>query len=162
ALVEALDDADEQIWFQSLQALARIGSDAADAVPKLVGSLHGDRGQRHQRTAYVLSCIGPAAIPALEVAIGSGHPAAREGAARACGGMHEAAAPVIPLLIEALADQDSGVREQASVALARIGSTAEPALRDALARDTFEIRSGAAATFRALPPTSPDTIVTLQ
>ena len=88
ALIEALNDGDEQVWFHAVQAVAKLGPHARAAVPKLLKDLEGGGrrgGQRVYRSAHALGCIGEAALPSLVRALGSSSSGARGGAALALG-----------------------------------------------------------------------------
>lgn len=75
-----------------------------------------------------LAQIGPAAIPALKLALGDAKPQVRRQAARALGKMGPAAEPAVAELTAALEDADPTVREAAAQALGKIGPAAAPAI----------------------------------
>ena len=67
-LIEALKDSEQQIWFQAVTAISRIGPPAKDAIPVLIDGLKGGRARNEQfvyRFTYALGRIGSAAMPAL-------------------------------------------------------------------------------------------------
>jgi HEAT repeat protein len=122
--------------------LARIGPDAADAVPILVRRLAGESGEPEKQMIVALGRIGGPdarpAIPLLRAALED--PALRIEAATALG--HIAgpdAGDVAPILADALRVQVGGEcsHPTANAALRAIGPPALPAILDLLADDTF-------------------------
>jgi HEAT repeat protein len=110
-LIKALDDADKQVWSNSIETIALIGPDAVDAIPKLLKGLErytdnrppnrgnvtgGGVGRREQtqtiyRCADALARIGEAAKPPLLAALNEENSPIRFGAVKALGGMRAAA-----------------------------------------------------------------------
>jgi len=143
-LVEALDQGDLGV----MNALARIGPDAAPAVPLLAKQfrkeecLHGKMGTflygRYSGPMYALVRIGAASVPelvkALEEPGGEYHPCAAE----ALGEIGPPAKAAVPALIRELQlprlkldfqdTQAQARRRQAVIALGRIGPAAAPAI----------------------------------
>jgi HEAT repeat protein len=79
-------------------------------------------------------------------------PNIRATAAYLLGQMGKAAAPAVPDLVEALADQDALVRLKSIRSLAQIGEPSVPELSEALGRPEPEIRFGAAKALGAMGP----------
>lgn len=163
ALIQALDDNEQQVWFMSVMTLAALGSEAKEATPKLIeGLAHRRRDmQIWYRSAYALGKIGPDAIPALLEALGHKEPLVRAGAAKALGWMGSQAHETIPNLKPLLNDSDSHVREQAAEALALIGRQSIPALLDALGSTHQTTRSAAAEAIAILGDAANDSAIAL-
>jgi HEAT repeat protein len=103
-LIRALDDSDKQVWTNALGAIAAIGPDARDAVPRLMQAMDG-RKPRDSRTRD------------------RGQMLMRSAHALACIG--DAAKPA---LIDALKQDDAGLRIGAAKALGEMGPPAKDAL----------------------------------
>lgn len=160
-LIKALDDEDKQVWAHAIAAIAAIGPEAADAVPKLIEHLDSSkaRGRRQRdnrqmtyRMAHALAKIGPAAIPSLLEALASEDSERRAGAAKAVGGMGALAKPAIPALIKNLEHGDESVRNETAEALALIGAESAPSLASALASNDGRVRTGAARALAEIGP----------
>ncbi len=85
ALEAAFRDSDSSVRAWAAAAVGNIGEGAAQAVPALIGLLHGDEGSRNN-ACFALGQIGPAAkaaIPELRRALHDPSPAVRGFAARA-------------------------------------------------------------------------------
>ena len=70
ALVRALRHRDPAMRLQAARALARMGSDAADAVPDLVDALADRDEQVRKQVVRALGQIGPAAEEAIPALVG--------------------------------------------------------------------------------------------
>src|ERR1044072_1530303 len=79
ALTKAVNDDDEQVWFHSMQALARIGPDAGEAASSLSCSWVRREPQRRYRAAFALGSIGPTALPPVLQALGDSSSGVRAG-----------------------------------------------------------------------------------
>ncbi len=153
ALLRALDDSDKQVWANAFAAIAAIGSDAAEAVPKLVDSFDSrkdssfrqrDKAQKVMRAAHALSRIGEAARPALIGALKANDTGLRLGAAKALGGMAANARDAIPALIENLGHGDEDLRNEVVETLGLIGADAVAPLENSLAGPDARVRGGSA------------------
>ena len=148
ALVKALDDDEEQVFFWSVTALANLGPDANEATPELIKRLRrSDRRYRDQvrlRVVTALTRIGPAAVPQLIDALGNESESIRSGAARVLGNMGSAAHEASPRLFAMLADEEIYLGEAAGTALGKIGTAAHPQVLEALGSDNENIRAAAA------------------
>lgn len=157
-LIKALDDSDKQVWSNALSAIAAIGPDAVDAVPKLLEGLNSNRsGGRYRdqsqfvlRSAYALARIGEAAKPQLIDALKGKDTGLRIGAAKALGGMGPAAKDAIPTLIENLGHSDQDLRTEVIESLGLIGADAVPALKDSLGGNDPHIREGSARALASI------------
>jgi HEAT repeat protein len=147
-LVEALARESPHARSEAAIGLARIGPDAADAVPILVRRLADESGEPEKQMIVALGRSGGAearpAIPLLRAALED--PALRIEAATALG--HIAgpdAGDVAPILADALRVQVGGVcpHPTANAALRAIGPPALPAILDLLADDTFGSKQAA-------------------
>ncbi len=123
-LMEASSDSREEVRVQAIDTLGNMGRTARESVHVLARALND---------------------PSVEV---------RRRAAGALGTMNgAAAAAVLPALIGALADEDSGVRGSTSLTLARMGPAAGdalPALKAALNDQDWYVRGNAAETLARL------------
>ena len=143
ALIDALDDRDEQVWMQSAMAVARIGPAAAEAAPALIESLDTRDDQQRYRAAWVLSRLGGEAIEPLRKAASSDVERVRIGALDAMGWMSDHRDGLVPVLQEALTDKDVSVARQAVASLALLHAAS--ALCEALDHDDPTIRATAAS-----------------
>jgi HEAT repeat protein len=160
ALVAALRDREEEVRGEVISALGMIGPAARPAVPALTGIVRSGRHMFYTKAVEALIAIGcppvdiltehlkdsdsdlqdaahrgliaagVAAFPALTALIRGGDPELRTRAAQALGRIKDPLA--VPILIEALKDDEAFVRVPASNALAGIGAPAVPALVGAL------------------------------
>ncbi len=166
ALIKALDDQDDQVWFNTVTALARIGPDAREAIPALLKQLTTSNQNRYARqawlrTSFALGSIGPEALPALREALKSGQPHVRSGAAKAITWIGPDAVEAVPALIGNLGDERADVREQTAEALGSIG---QPALAPVLATLRVEnprARQGAALALEWLKDFSSESVPSL-
>lgn len=150
-LIAALDDDEQQVWFNSVMTLAAIGPKAEPAIPSLIADLdQSRRGRRNRyweqvwyRSAYALSQIGPGALPALLTALENPSSDVRSGAARAIGWMRPRESTTIGSLTRLLDDPDEKVRNIAGEALAEIGPASVPDLRAALESESSRMVIGA-------------------
>ncbi len=131
ALARALGDSDQQVWFQSITALARFGPRAKNAVAALseqlgAGSRRG--GQRVYRAAYALGRIGSASVAELTERLASESASTRAGAALAFSWVGEAGIDALPELVYCLGDESVEVRRRAGEALVSFGANAVPPL----------------------------------
>jgi HEAT repeat protein len=125
------DHSDTGRWVRAnaAETLGKIGPGAADATGDLI-ALWADEFLYARRNAVdAVSCIGPAAIPALMGALHDRQPDIRSGATWQLGVFH--AAQATSPLIEALGDKDPTVQAAARQALDKI---ATPEAKEALAK----------------------------
>lgn len=154
-LIKALDDSEDQVWFNSITALARIGPGATEAIPALMRQLERSNSGRYReqvwyRSSFALGSVGRAALPELIKALENERPHVRSGAAKAISWIGADATEAIPLLAKNLADADANVREQSAEALGKIGPTALPLLKESLRSDQAQVRAGAALALQWL------------
>lgn len=151
ALVKALDDSEQQVWFHSVTALSRLGHDAAPAIPKLMNDL-GRMSRRGvnvkwYRSAYALGQIGEAAVEPLLEASESSNASTRAGAAKAFEWIPEAVEKSVPVLIKLLEDGDQDVRETAADTLGVLPEPSLSSLKTTMNHSSAPVR---AATYQAL------------
>lgn len=159
-LASALHDSDDQVWHGATMTLAAIGPGASVAIPDLVDQMGGGRAryreQRRHRSAFALSQIGEAAIPALRHALNDESAHRRWGALHAFGLMGEPAVVWWREMSGRLADEELIVRQEAQetgVALAEAApEKLVPAVARLLENSDAEFRHGAAAILRRLGP----------
>lgn len=152
-LIAALGDSDPQVFADVTAAIAEIGPDAKDAVPRLIeitdsrkgrGFRPRDREQASLRASFALSKIGAAARPELISALKSDDTGIRRGAAKALGMMGVDAKDAVPGLIENLGHADELLRADAVEALALIGDAAVGPLVSSLGWPDPRLREGSA------------------
>jgi len=138
-LLKALEDSDEDVRGNAVEALANIGSETA--IPGLLKALEDSHEYVRRKAAEVLAEIGSeTAIAGLLKALEDSHEYVRGKAAFALGNIGTETA--IPGLLKALEDSDRYVRWNASEALAKIGSeTAIAGLLKALEDSDRFVRS---------------------
>jgi HEAT repeat protein len=161
ALVELIDDEDEDLRHEAFFALAKIGPAAKDAVPGLVKALKEGDATTQDGAAYALGKIGAAAADAKPDLL-AGLESDDEMVPVVCAWAltmidpecKESCEKTVPLLTKALAMPEPLARMEASAALARLGPLAEPAksaLED-LAQNDDEplVREAAAEALKAI------------
>jgi len=111
------------------EALARIGTAAADAAPALFeAAIQTVDSVLRASLIKALKCVGGPPAAVVAEALTSPSPSARVSAAKVLEEVGPAAEGAIPALIRALADTDNSVQDSARLALARIGWAAVPSL----------------------------------
>ena len=153
-LTKALGDDDDQVWFRATMTLANIGPKASYAIPRLVEEMGGNdtryAEQRSHRSAYALSKIGAAAIPALTTALADDNEHRRWGAVHALGLMGEPAHSTIERILPLLADDDEAVRAETVETCVAFGSVSVEGAAARLVSDSEMDRIGAATVLRRL------------
>ncbi len=127
-IIKGLSDNEDQVWFQCVQLIARLGPDAEEAIPALVDNIR-DPGRRYRnqvwyRCTYALGQIGSASIPAARKMLSDNSSFVRSAGSKILGWIGDEAAPLIPELIPLLGDDDSEVRKYTAEALGLIGAEA--------------------------------------
>ena len=153
ALIAQLRDGEPADCRVAARILARLGPEAAPAVPALIEAI--DRLEYPSCMGEALGRIGPAAIPALLEAIKGGSEAVRAECARALGAMGPKAKAALAAVRGLLEDPSRHVRYQATEAMARI-APGDPGVVEALiglleSAEDFE-RGHAAKTLAAMGP----------
>ncbi|MDA7618215.1 HEAT repeat domain-containing protein [Verrucomicrobia bacterium] len=151
ALIQALGDGDPQVWFHSVTALARLGPQAAAAIPSLMEGLgsmrRGNVNVKWYRSAHALGQMGQAAVGPLLEACRHQKASVRAGAAKALEWIPEAADQTVSPLIELLGDSDQDVRDMAAHALSLLPEPSLSSLKANLEHPRPEVRE---VTYRAL------------
>lgn len=127
ALLDALDDPVPGVRWWVMDALARIPSTAASAVPRLLRALEA-RPEDKLDVIEALYWYGPQAapaVPALCATLSLGQPAERRRAARTLGAVGVEAQACLPALRMELQDEREAVRETARASLVALGDTGQ-------------------------------------
>ena len=141
ALINALDDDQDQVFFHAVSAIARIGAAAEPAIPALISRL-GRVSQRYGeqvnlRSAFALSRIGEAAVAPLMGAVRDPDETLSSNAIEALALMPPAvSAQATSDLIALLGDERERVSESAVKAVSNYGQTVLPQLVDVLQNGT--------------------------
>ncbi len=128
ALAAALEDKDLYVAFWAAATIGAIGPDAAKAVPNLKQALGSDRKWLRQAAAYALGRIGApaeAAIPALCKAWRDEFPPVRLNAVFALSRIDPGRKDARAILLQALVNEEDGVRDLAVEALRQQISNAD-------------------------------------
>ncbi|MEZ0259052.1 MAG: HEAT repeat domain-containing protein [Chthoniobacter sp.] len=103
ALIKALDDDDKQIWSDAIATIAALGPDAQEAIPVLLDRLDGRKNRGRQREQ-------------------------RQGVIRTAYALSRIGVAVVPPLVQALGENDSGLKIGATRALGGMGPMAKDAV----------------------------------
>jgi HEAT repeat protein len=164
-LVAALSDNSIPVQLEALIALSEIGPAARTAIPDLVKTLQGSEVKLYVGAIDALGSIGHdahEAAPVLEKLMEGDDPLVATSAALALARIlppgSDVLARAVPVLIAALKDKRSQVRQKAVTALGAAGSVAVPALSNAVsahATDADAAWQAAAALELMGPPAEP-------
>lgn len=150
-LIQVLNRNDPRYRKEVIFALQGIGPPAKEAVPALITMLHSDDFHTQYWACRALAAIGPEAEPAIPVLMRltkEGVTSVRRNAAAALGHIGPKIGPEgVSVLLEALRDPAEAVREQAVIALGRLGSfaaDAAPAIEFAIVHRRLQCRPQAA------------------
>jgi HEAT repeat protein len=162
-LMEALADAEGEVWQRAATTLARVGQPAVGPLQALLGK---DRQSLRARAALALVDFGPAAsaaLPALRVCLQDSYPCARLYAAEALWKAGRDAAGV-PVLAGFLQDPDVFFRRYSASTLAAMGAAAGPAvlgLRAAVDDKDAKVRLSAIQALAAIGPAAAPAVAEL-
>ena len=133
-MTAALDSKLESVRRHAAEALGRIGTASAPAVPKLVTRLHDEDPVVRIHAALALWQIArhEKALPTLVAALHQDAAAASYDAAMALGELGPDAQPAVADLVQALSHADADTARAAALALGRVGTAAIPALKTVL------------------------------
>ena len=158
ALVDAMNQGDLRLRHQSIEILGRMRQNARSATPELIKSLSDDEPQIRRNAAWALGRVGEEAGDAMPILLETALDEewdVRADAVWAMGKVIEDTgefgivdASLVEAVISHLGDLNPHVRWSAAWSLARFGPGAEaalPALVDALADYSHEVRASAAA-----------------
>ncbi|MBA4062648.1 MAG: hypothetical protein C0501_02860 [Isosphaera sp.] len=138
-VTKALRDSKAEVREAAAEALQQFGPDAAPAVSTLVGAWIDDEVVRHRYSSAIRS-IGAGAVQGLIPFLTHRLSEVRQLAAQLLEPLGPGAKDAVPALAKALDDPDYGVQGSASVALAKIGADAVPALIAALKHEKPAVR----------------------
>jgi HEAT repeat protein len=172
--VNALWDADPEVRQEGATCLARLGPQAADAIPALMDLLKDERPEVRTKAAFALFKIhvkASSAVPSLCDGLKDSSPGVRLYCSMCLAGMGPEAQAALPDLIEAVKDKKNGVhlfpspvntRQLAVVALGHMGPCAREAVPFLLALLVDEDHIVREVAIRALGQIrSPDSIPAL-
>lgn len=125
ALISALEDPESGVAGMAAFILGKMGADAKAAIPMLIKHYCDDDPRKTMFFQQALKDIGSNAIPVLREELKGER---RGTAAFVLGNLREDAAVAAEDIGTLLADANSGIRECAALALAKIGSKAQAAL----------------------------------
>src|SRR5262245_60348645 len=153
ALIDLLDTKDEDVRLQATIVLGKIGRPAVEPLTKALTSKDEDI---RLFAVWGLSFAGPqakSAAPAVVKALGDPSAQVRRKAAYAIGRINADPEIAVSALVAALDDKDDDVRSAVAGSLPKMGKTAVPPLRKALASDRVNLRNTA---IRILGEIGPD------
>ncbi len=159
ALIQAMDDFDDNVRWQAIVALQRIGA-AESAIPKLVESLADVDPDVRGAAAVALAKLhadDPSVVPALRQRLVDKHARVRADANWALWHL-TAYEMAIPALVELLGHKDWMVRDAAVCHLAQIGGDAVPLLIAIVKRRKATGRAAAVRTLGLIGPRRNGTI----
>lgn len=131
-----------------------LGSTASNAIPSLAALL--DRPEDGEGVAFMLTCIGPASLPAFMQALTNGSPTARCNAVSWVGGLGTNARPALPILLDCMKNETNRLtRLRAMLTLGQMRiepGTVVPAFTNALEDSDPSVRVLAADGLRQFGP----------
>jgi HEAT repeat protein/AAA+ ATPase superfamily predicted ATPase len=140
SLSELLKDKDAKIQYRVIEALGEIGVEAKAATPALITKLKDENWQVRANTVYALGEIGsPAksAVPDLLKLLEDKDAVVRQRATFALAKIGD-----IPLVVEALRNDNESVRQGATYALVEMGLPVVLKLKELLKSDNQFVRQG--------------------
>ena len=147
ALIEALGDREEQVWFHTVTALATMGPSATAAAPELLKALKNFNARgvnvRWYRSVHALSQMGEGVLDRLIAACEDENANLRAGAAQALGGIDRGSERSVPVLIQLMEDESDLVREAVIKSLSLLPSPARTSLLEALSHPSALARQAA-------------------
>jgi HEAT repeat protein len=168
--VEALNDPQRRV--RALQVIARIGPEAAPAVPGLIELLKTADPATKSETLYALGAIGPGAaagVGAISDQLGDTDPRVVQAAVYALGKIGPAAKAAVPTLANLVRSKDDLIRLMSVCAILRIGpltdnliQTALPVLSEGLKHSREFVRIEAAMALGELGPKAQGALPALQ
>jgi HEAT repeat protein len=146
--IQALKDALPTRRERAMRVLAKIGPEAAPAVPELMGIIQGSDAKQKAEALFVVGAIGAgasAAVPAVAAALGDADAQVQQTAAYALGKMGPAAKDAVPALQRLTASSDELLKLAAVWALLQIGP-----MTDELVKTAVPLLTGALTSPREL------------
>ena len=141
ALIEKLDDRDEQVWIQSVTAIAKIGPSASRAIEPLCETFSDRSVQKRYRAAWAVGKIGKAAIPFLRQKLANSSNSERIGAIEALGWISDDPDTAAQLLASTLNDSQSDVKRRTLNSLSRLGNAGPSVLTPALTDEDSQVKT---------------------
>ena len=139
-MVSLADKQKDAGQFWAARTLGRMKDVAAPAASALVEELTNEHAHVRQAAGEALGEIGTVpedALPALVLNLSDWHTGVRCSSARCLIRMYPAAKSAVPALFQLLLDRETEVRDAASDALAQIGSSTVPLLKEFLQHQDF-------------------------
>ena len=102
----------------------------------------------NKNTSSALRAIGQPAVPYIKNGLRSDSIAVRENCARLLGEMHDKES--VDVLVELMADPSRRVHNSATQALAKLGNSALPRVKQALKDERWKVRAGAVVALRII------------
>lgn len=133
--INALKDPSPLRRERAMRVLAKVGPEAAPAVPELINIAKGDDAKQKIEALFAIGAIGPAAAAAAPAAVASlGHtdPQVQQTAAYALGKIGPAAKEAVAPLKQLTASKDDLIRLTAVWALLQIGPRSDDLVKMAL------------------------------
>ncbi|QGJ71620.1 Hypothetical protein PBC10988_33270 [Planctomycetales bacterium 10988] len=153
-LERTLDSNNPEVRLLSAATLGKMGEIAASALPALSNNLKDRTPAVRRGAALAMGAIGPKSIPFLQKAVRDDLPEVRILAIEGLTGIRspDHQAEVVGLMIPALFDSVSKVRDQASHSLSRIGEPAIDSLIRVFYSDEVEANLAAAIALAEIGP----------
>ena len=155
-LCDLLRDTDSSVRQAAAEALVKIGQASIDCLTRSLRSPYGHVRERAAWVLGELGPSASETFPQLKELLRDGDPAVRKAAINALGNFGPLASEVVPDLIEALADGQ--LWTPAVEALAKIGVPAIPHLIQALDNENRGVRAGAAEALGKIGPEAKEAV----
>jgi RNA polymerase sigma factor (sigma-70 family) len=152
ALIESLEEKDKDFRLGAAYALGRIAPASQSAIPALIKLLQED--DIRATAVDALARFREVAVPALSEALRDRHAKIRNGAAVSLCLIPGQAKQAIPGLIQAAADNNWSIHQNAEGALVQLGADAVPALVEALKDKDPVIRTASAQILGQIGPSA--------
>jgi hypothetical protein len=133
-------------------ALQALGPDATKAIPALVAALSDPSWTIAQTAAVALGAMGSNAVPALDRRLSLASPPELTWVLQAVTALGTNAAPLVPKLEPLLASEHNNVGVGASMALARIGFAAVPAVTNSFSNTNKAVLIRSLLTLQQIGP----------
>jgi HEAT repeat protein len=165
-LVESLRSERRGVRAKAATALGKVGAAGRDVAPALIHALKDENIYVRSRAEAALEPIGAEAAPAVIEALKNRHEdkSVRLKLARTLGKLRPHAPEAVPVLIDALKDDDEEVRAAATEAIGRMGAVAKdavPTLVDLLQDDSRNVRWAAVIALGGIGPSAEEAVPAL-
>jgi HEAT repeat protein len=145
ALIDALDDPDQNVSDAAASAIGSFGAAASRAIPCLLRCVRSDQGGRRHAAQSALAKIGLPAAPALIALLEDDHATIRLAAADALASMRSRPDSAIPAILSAARKSNQSDRRAILAELTRIGAEAAVPLARSLRTGDASYRADAAS-----------------